>query len=441
MGEQLVNDFIYGILRDDFGNMWFSHNKGITNYNTTLNVFRHFTVEDGLQANEFNTGAYFKSSSGELFFGGINGTNSFHANEIKGNLEKPIVQITRIEVNDKILPSTNVSWSQNEIILDYFNNTVGFEMAGLEFTEPVKNQYAWRMIGIDRDWVQAGNRRFTRYANIPPGHYTFEVKASNNDGLWNETPTILKITITPPYWQTWWFRTLIVILFASLIGFAAFLISRQRYKSRIAELLVQQKIQSDRERISRDLHDNVGAMVSFVGTKIDWLLRHNEVSDETASNLKVIRESAVNTMAGLRETIWTLQDKAITNTDLADKLKVYAKSHLHMPCSITDNILHEQAMNNDVVLNVYRACQEIINNINKHSEATQVKINFSNHHALFEVEFIDNGIGFKDHGIDKSEHLGLTNIKQRLTNVGAEVQIHTRPGEGTKINITSPSAL
>lgn len=436
IGDELVNDFIYGILRDDSGNLWFSHNKGLTSYDVIQKDFRHFSVDDGLQANEFNTGAFFKSPSGELFFGGINGTNSFYPSEIKNNLEKPVVQLTRIEVNDKLLVDDRVPWSQKEITLDYLNNTVAFEIAGLEFTEPVKNQYAWRMNSLDRDWVQAGNRRFARYANIQPGQYTFEVKASNNDGLWNENPTAINIIITPPYWQTWWFKTLMIVIFAVIVGVIAFLISRQRYKRKIAELLVQQKIQHDRERISRDLHDNVGAMVSFVGTKVDWLLRHQPFNEETTMNLKVIKDSASNTLTGLRETIWTLQEKAITNTDLADKIKVYAKSHLLMPSSISDEIEHEQIMNNEVVLNVYRACQEIINNINKHSEASLVQIRFSNHQSLFELDVVDNGKGFQDEEFKKRDHYGLSNIKLRLEEVGATVSINSIINQGTNVKIT-----
>ena len=203
----LSNGFIYGIIRhgDD---MWFSHNKGLTVYNTITKKFKHYTKEDGLQSNEFNTGAYFKAADGTLFFGGIYGTNGFRPEEIKDNPNVPRVVITNIKLFDKNLQTDIAYWNLREVRLPYTQNSLTFEFAGLEYTNSEQNQYAYIMEGLDEKWIYSGNTRFARYPALPPGTYYFKVKASNNDGIWQETPTVIKVVIVPPFWQTWWFRTL-----------------------------------------------------------------------------------------------------------------------------------------------------------------------------------------------------------------------------------------
>ncbi len=443
-GSPLVNDFIYGILRDHQDNMWFSHNKGLTRFDHKKKSFRNFSVADGLQSNEFNTGAYFKSASGELFFGGINGTNSFYPEDIRDNKEVPIAQITRININDKPYLTDTVYWVQKKLTLDYTSNTLGFEFAGLEFTDPAKNQYAWRMSGIDNGWVFSDNNRVTRYANIPPGEYRLEVKASNNDGVWSETPTTLQIEIIPPYWKTWWFTIALGVISITLIAAAAYGVSRQRYRRKLFAQEAEQRfkleemkrLQNERNRISRDLHDNVGSMVSFVSTKIDWVLKHKNIDEGIVDDLQQVKENAHDIMSGLRETIWTLHDNVITNTDLADKLKVYIKSHLLIPYHIQDDIQSEMTMTNEVVLNIYRCCQEVVNNINKHSEASRVDVTFeSSPTRCFEMSLYDNGKGLSVEDLNKEDHYGLKNLNLRLQEVGATIEIESSRDKGTRIKI------
>ena len=444
-GAPLVNDFVYGLLVDNRGDIWFSHNRGLTRYDHTDHTFRNFTVEDGLQSNEFNTGAYFKTPGGELFFGGINGTNSFYPEDITYNLQTPTVQITKIDVHERPLVHDTSYWQLRHLRLSHTNNTLAFEFAGLEYTEPAKNQYAWRMSGIDSGWVMAGDKRFTRYANLPPGSYTFQLKASNNDGVWSTTPTSLVIEIIPPFWQTGWFRGLAGIVVISCVAGAAYSVSRIRYKRKWQEEELKQRIkldqmklvQDERSRISRDLHDNVGALVSFVSTKIDWVLHHKQVEQEAVPDLEMVKDNAREIMSGLRETIWTLHNNTITNEDLADRLKVYLKSHLLMPCDIHDLISRETVISNEAVLGIYRSCQEIANNINRHSQATQVTVTFENTGSKgIRITFADDGIGMTAPQQNQEGHYGIENLRLRLQEIGGCLEIHSTPGKGTQVMIT-----
>ena len=439
--EGLINDFIYGILRDNRGDMWFSHNKGITRYDHQNKSFRNFSVEDGLQSNEFNTGAYFKSPSGELFFGGINGTNSFFPEDIKDNQQLPMVQITRIELNDSLLNMDTVIWAKKKLVFDYMQNTIAFEFAGMEFTEPVKNQYAYRMNGIDKDWIKSGNKRFARYTNMPPGEYSFEVKASNNDGVWNENPAMIRIVIIPPYWKTTWFRIILLSLFVFLISNIVWLISRQRYMRKLRVLEMNQTIQNDRDRISRELHDNVGSQLSLISSNLDWVSNPVTPLDEQekSKRLEEVSRISKDVITHLRETIWALKKSEISFSDFTDKLKLIAQQQVSILPSIELNFgdggVDSLQLKPDEALNLLRVCQEAIHNAIKHSGLKKLDVSWHCRNGNYEVSIKDDGRGF-NLIVNSSEHYGLENMKQRAAEIEAALAINTEVGSGTTITIS-----
>ena len=224
--DGLPNDVINGILEDDQGHLWLSTNKGLAKLNPESEIFRNYDVSDGLQSNEFNAGAHCKSRSGELFFGGINGFNAFYPDSIKDNPHVPPIVVTDFQIFNKSVPifkgdspgerpdslflDKHIT-ETNEIILSYQESVFSFEFAALSYALPERNQYAYMMEGFDGDWVYSDNRRFATYTNLDPGDYIFRIKGSNKDGVWNEAGTSIRITITPPFWQTWWFRILVAV--------------------------------------------------------------------------------------------------------------------------------------------------------------------------------------------------------------------------------------
>jgi signal transduction histidine kinase/ligand-binding sensor domain-containing protein/DNA-binding response OmpR family regulator len=223
--DGLPEDVVSGILEDDAGNLWLSTQGGLSKFNPKTETFRNYSVQDGLQSNEFNRGVSLKSSSGEMFFGGINGFNSFYPDSIKDNPVIPPVVITDFQVLNK---SVKISQRENtplrkhisetkEIVLSYSDRIFSFEYAALDYNVPERNQYAYMMEGFDQNWVTSGTKRFATYTNLDPGEYIFRVKGSNSDGVWNEKGASIKIIITPPWWLTWWAYTLYVVLIASLI--------------------------------------------------------------------------------------------------------------------------------------------------------------------------------------------------------------------------------
>ena len=215
--DGLPNDVIYGILEDDRGDLWLSTNKGLSGFDPRTETFKNYDINDGLQSNEFNSGAYYKSREGLLLFGGVSGLTAFQPAALEENTHIPPIVITSIRKFDEVI-KVNI-FESDEIQLNYTEKYLTFEFSSLDYRNPQKNKYAYMMDGFDEAWIQSGTRRFVTYTYLDPGKYTFYVKGSNNDGVWNEQGVSVSITITPPFWQAGWFRVFTVIF---LLGMAVF---------------------------------------------------------------------------------------------------------------------------------------------------------------------------------------------------------------------------
>lgn len=224
MKDGLPNDTIYGILADKQGDLWLSTGKGLSRFDPQKETFRNYDVLDGLQSNQFNPYSYYQSREGEMFFGGPGGITAFDPEQMADNPYLPPVALTDFLLFNQPVPvggGSPLAKPINELdhlTLAYNQSVFSFEFAGLNYHISPKNLYQYKLEGFDRDWSPPDSKRLATYTNLNPGDYTFMVKASNNDGLWNETPKTIKLTILPPWWQTTWFRTL-----AALVSIGAIL--------------------------------------------------------------------------------------------------------------------------------------------------------------------------------------------------------------------------
>lgn len=215
--DGLGSNSIYGVLEDSEGNLWMSTNNGLSRFNPATGEFKNYNERDGLQSNEFNGGSYFRSDNGEMFFGGINGFNSFYPGDIKDNPFKPNVVITSFKIMNKEIPLEKNISNHDHISLSYRDYSFSFEFAALEYSAPEKNMYSYKMEGLNDDWIYTDyEKRFANFTTLPPGEYTLRIKGSNNDGVWNNEGVALGITITPPLWQKNSFRIAVFILAAAI---------------------------------------------------------------------------------------------------------------------------------------------------------------------------------------------------------------------------------
>ena len=215
--DGLPNDMVYGALEDEEGNLWLSTNGGLSRFDPETETFTNFYVEDGLQADEFNQGAFLRSSSGEMLFGGINGFNAFYPSLLRHNHHVPPVELTSLTQGGDDAPIEQLVDRVTAVTLHWPDNFFEFEFAALDYAHPEDNQYAYMLEGLESDWNYVESRRFGRYTNLSGGRYTLRIKGSNNDGVWNEEGSSVEITIVPPFWQTWWFRGLGVLLVVGAI--------------------------------------------------------------------------------------------------------------------------------------------------------------------------------------------------------------------------------
>ncbi|GAB4471792.1 MAG: hybrid sensor histidine kinase/response regulator transcription factor [Thermoflexibacter sp.] len=246
------NEVIYGILEDNENNLWLSSNKGLIKFNKKNYQITTFDANDGLQSNEFNINAFHKNSKGEMFFGGVNGFNAFFPEKIQLSTYKPKVIITEFQLFNKpernygedYILKKHISESK-EIVLSYNDYIFGFEFSALHFSNRAKIKYAYKMQGFDKDWNYTDAKRpFATYTNLSPNTYTFLVKATNGDGIWNEEATSLRVVITPPFWQTWWFIFLMILsILATLFFLYQWRIRQIKAHKIILEKLVKERTQ------------------------------------------------------------------------------------------------------------------------------------------------------------------------------------------------------
>jgi len=223
--DGLPNDVVYGVLGDKLDNIWVSTNRGISMLDVASNRFQNYDISDGLQSNEFSSGAYYKSENGEMFFGGINGCNAFFPDSIRTNPHAPNVVITGFQIfNREVQIGDNGATPlfksiavTDSIVLSYKDDIFSFDFAALHFSNPGKNQYAYKMVELGDEtvssrggWQYIGTRRNATFTNLDPGEYIFSVKGSNNDALWEGEITSIHINIIPPFWRTWWFYVLCI---------------------------------------------------------------------------------------------------------------------------------------------------------------------------------------------------------------------------------------
>ena len=222
--QGLAGNRIVGILEDKLGYLWISTDKGLSKFDSKQEIFRNYDRWDGLQSNFFELHSAYKSNSGELFFGGVNGFNAFYPDKLLDNPHVPLVVLTDFQLfNQPVSIGKNSPLQQhinfaNQITLSYDQTVFSFEFAALNYRAANKNKYAYMMEGFDKNWTYTdSSRRFVHYTNLDPGQYTFRVTASNNDNKWNERGTEIIIIITPPWWETVWFEGAAMILFILLL--------------------------------------------------------------------------------------------------------------------------------------------------------------------------------------------------------------------------------
>lgn len=280
--QGLNTSHVVGILEDGKHRLWLSTDKGISVFSPSTKVFKNYDVSDGLVSKSYNYNSKVKLSNGYLCFGGIGGLTYFHPDSIAYNTHVPPVVLTDFKIFNQSVPPgkifnnrlvfSNALYSTKEILLEYSDYVISFEFSALDFTAPEKNMFAYQLQGFEDQWTYvSSSKRFATYTNLAPGEYIFKVKASNNDGLWNEEGLSIRVIVLPPWWMTWWFRLLVVLfVIGGVIGFYYYRFQRiqrrnkeltEEVRLRTKDLEEQQKVKDTFYSIlAHDLKNPVSAL-------------------------------------------------------------------------------------------------------------------------------------------------------------------------------------
>jgi len=441
--DGLPNNVVYDILFDDSSNLWLSTNKGLSKFNPHTETFTNYDITDGLQSDEFNAGAFHKSKSGEMFFGGINGFNCFYPDEVQINTNIPPIVLTSFKIFDEDMSHLIGPISEaRKIELSHNDNFFSFEFSALDYTNLKKNQFAYKLEGFNKDWIKCGTRRYVCYTNVDPGEYTFRVKGSNSDGVWNEEGTSIKLIIHPPFWFRWWFHFF-------YIGFTIFSVTffyRRKMKRNIKRTLEMERVRmAENERVRKtvaaDFHDELGQKLTRISLFSEILKRElNKIAPETIEYVDKIHKVAKELSDSTRDFIWaidpvqdSLYDVAIYLKDFGDEM--FDKTGVEFRVSGISKELEKIRLPMQWRRHLILIFKEAMNNILKHAECKNVTFDISLNHNQLQIALSDDGVGCNIETI--SSGLGLHNMKRRAALIQGEINITSNNGKGTKIQFVS----
>ncbi|RMG72892.1 MAG: hypothetical protein D6722_04550, partial [Bacteroidetes bacterium] len=451
--DGLPSQTVYAIIPDEQGRLWLSTQKGLSRFDPTTGQFRNYDARDGLADDEFNGNAVAKDQRGFLYFGGINGLTYFHPDSLRENQHAPSVAITAIHLfNEPLRPWGTIPQSEvrlteaapfvQELALSHRDYVISFEFAALDFTQPEKNQYAYQMEGLDDDWVAAGNRRYVTYTNLAPGTYTFRVRASNNDGIWNEAGTALRIVVAPPWWRRWW----AYLLYAGLLAGAVALLIRTRTRKVRQEMRLQARLEQakveERERVraqsSRDFHDEAGNHITKISLYTGLVRRGLDQSSDLNAYLTQVEGNLEALSRGMKDFIWVLDPQKDSLEEIVQRVvdfghSLFQDSEIEFLPDI--DLPGSGALPLDVTSkrNLLMICKEAMNNALKYAQAATVRLKVSVSAGVLQLDLMDDGLGFERDKLVRVN--GLNNMRKRAEEMGATLQIDATPGVGTRLHL------
>ena len=453
MQDGLPNDIICQILDDGLGKLWIGSHKGI--FCIPKKSFQDldegkiqslpcvaYGLNDGLPTLECS-GSYqpacWHGHDGRLWFATAKGLVSVQPGDLSVNRLPPPVMIEEVLVDGK--PQTMSSASRT-FLISPGKHQLDFRYTALSFMAPDKMVFRYRLQGLEEDWVDGGTKRSAHYGPLRPDKYRFQVIACNNDGVWNETGAAINLMVQPYFWQTWWFEfsTTVAAIVALTLTVRYFVKAKMRRK--LERLEQAHAVERERQRIARDIHDDLGAGLTQI--LLQSSLASRESSGQTQTDLNQISDNTRELVRKMDEIVWAVTPEK----DTLDSLVTYVGKFVQEFCAATKircrmdlpAQLPDIAVSTETRHSVFLAIKEVMNNIAKHAGATEASLQLKLLPNAFTFVIRDDGVGLKASTSSAPDRLfsgrGLQNITQRLEKIGGAFVLSSDSGRGTQVELT-----
>lgn len=472
----LYSDSIFDIVEDDRHNLWVNSSKGIFRVSkseleavargsspslTSIRYGRMAGIISSSQYREPVHPAATRSKDGKLWFRTNQGVASVDPNRVQPNSRPPSVVIEQVYADKKLVGSIDgeeplaqaaaAAARKNGQPAPPLRLSPGFRLTvppgegeleirytALSYSAPEHSQFKYRLKGVDSQWVDAGNRRFAYYYNLPPGIYRFELLARNDDGVWNDIGATMSVELLPHYWQTWWFMTFCSLFAVSIIVLSVRTVTKRRLQQELARLEQQSIIEKERARIARDMHDDLGARLTEIMLLSDFSLKSAKTVEKAQSFASRITEASRELINNLDGLVWTVNPENDTLASLASYFREYLGLYLQskpVRCRLDfPDKLPDCHLSSELRHNLLLVVKEALNNAVKYAEPSEINFRLRVQEGLLSIDIEDDGKGFQ---ISDASSLGngLKNMRKRMESIDGTYTLTSASGQGTKIHL------
>lgn len=421
----LANNNVCGILPAEDGDFWISTFNGLSFWNRKENNFRNFFIKDGLSHNEFNRYSFYQDVRGDYFFGNLNGVSSFKSEELLKEEESKALCLTRLTMydsrKDALLEQTADLQNLKQIVLSPYITYFEIQFTLPDYHQPEKHQYQARLAGLEKNWNFLRNTPYLRYSSLDAGNYTLYLQGTTSGGKPANSVLQLDIIVQQIFYKTWWFRSLVLCAFLGLVY--------SFYRFRLERVVEVERL---RTKIASDLHDEVGGIMTRISMGSDLLQEGLYSAKEQQRELKNIANQSRAVTGIMRDMIWSIDARQDKVKNLLDRMQEQLGELLPLADIKfnfeTQGMILERELEVNVRQNVYLIFKEAINNIVKHSNATEVEVYMENSRKGFLLRIADNGSNGQGVSIQESGGQGLRNMRMRARRIDAEIELETERG-------------